>query len=306
MTGTSQDDPPFGPDVVVGRSRPVAESRPDRRLLPVVVASPHSGRIYPPEFLAQSQLPLERLRMTEDCFVDEICADAPALGAVLLHALFPRAFIDVNREAWELDPEMWSDPLPDHATTCTARIVAGLGTIARVVANAEEIYATRLPLAEAERRIRTCYLPYHAALRRLVDETRERFGFCILLDCHSMPSGAARGQGRSGRPADIVLGDCHGTSCDPRLIACAERLLEGRGYAVRRNAPYAGGHVTRHYGAPDEGIHALQVEINRALYLDEARLRRLPEIRRLRRDVSALVATLGGIDLAGAPPLAAE
>ena len=280
--------------------------RPDHQVLPVVVASPHSGRVYPPEFLAQSQLPLERLRMTEDCFVDEICSDAPALGAILLHALFPRAFIDVNREAWELDPEMWRDPVPDHATTCSARIVAGLGTIARVVANSEEIYATRLPLAEAERRISTCYAPYHRALRRLVDETRERFGFCILLDCHSMPSGAARGHGRSGRPADIVLGDCHGTSCDPRLVARAERFLAWRGYSVRRNVPYAGGHVSRHYGAPDDGVHALQVEISRALYLDEARLRRLPAIGRLRHDISGLVATLGGIDLGVAPPMAAE
>ena len=160
-----------------------------------------------------------------------------------------------------------------------------------MVANSEEIYATRLPLAEAERRITTCYAPYHRALRRLVDETRERFGFCVLLDCHSMPSGAARGHGKSGRPADIVLGDCHGTSCDPRLVARAERFLQWRGYSVTPER------ALRRWVRQPALRRARPTVFTRSrsrsaghLYLDEARLRRLPAIGRLRRDISGLVA----------------
>ena len=295
-----------GPGAAVGRSDPIRLDRPSEQTLPVVVASPHSGRTYPPEFVSQARLPLERLRMTEDCFVDEICADAPRLGAVMVRALFPRAFIDVNREPWELDPDMYREPLPEHARTRTARIVAGLGTIARVVANSEEIYAEPLSLAEAERRIRDWYRPYHAALRSLIAETQARFGFCVLLDCHSMPTAAARAVGARGRPADFVLGDCHATACDPHVTALAERVLEGLGYGVRRNTPYAGGYVTRHYGAPARGVHALQVEISRGLYMDEQRLERHAGIHALQQDMRSLIRSLGAISLPGSVALAAE
>ena len=303
--------PPEDPGRAAGPRAPDAPLRIDRpsgRRAPVVVASPHSGRAYPPAFVARARIPLRRLRSSEDCFVEEIFAGAPTLGAAMLRAQFPRVFVDVNREPWELDPAMFADALPGYAVTRNARIAAGLGTIARVVADSEEIYAGKLRFAEAERRVREYYRPYHAALRGLVDETRALFGHCVLLDCHSMPSATARPRpDRGGRAVDFVLGDCHGTSCDPAVTAEAERALAAMGYAVRRNAPYAGGFVTRHYGRPGEGVHALQVEINRAIYMDEERLARRPGIFRLARDMRALVAALGALPAPSpAASLAAE
>jgi N-formylglutamate amidohydrolase len=275
--------------------------RPHRQTLPLVVASPHSGRIYPESFVSRSRLPVHRLRSSEDAFIDEIFGTAPALGAPLLRALFPRVFVDVNREPYELDPAMFSTPLPSYVTTRNARIAAGLGTIARVVSNSESIYRDKLTFEEADARIKAFYDPYHRALASLIEETRDLFGFCILLDCHSMPSGAAGHRGdaasRSQR-IDVVLGDCHATACDPTLTGEAERLLTSMGYAARRNNPYAGGFVTRHYGRPREGVHALQIELNRGLYMDETRIERLNSISGLRENMAALIAHLGAMRFA--------
>lgn len=274
--------------------------RPSRQTLPLVVASPHSGRLYPESFVARSRLPLARLRSSEDGFVDEIFAAAPALGAPLLRAQFPRVYVDVNREPYELDPAMFSTPLPAYATTRNARISAGLGTIARVVSNSEPIYGDKLTFAEADQRIKEFYDPYHRALAALIDETRANFGFCILLDCHSMPSGAASQRGVSTSRAttvDAVLGDCHATACAPVVTTAAERLLMDMAYAVRRNNPYAGGFVTRHYGRPRDGVHALQIELNRGIYMDEERIERLPAIERLSHDMAALISGLGALQL---------
>ena len=273
--------------------------RPARQTLPVVVASPHSGRDYPADFIANSPLSPLRLRASEDSFVEEIFAAAPDLGAPLLQALFPRVYVDVNREAFELDPAMYSEPLPNYVTTRNARIAAGLGTIAKVVSNAEQIYRDKLSFTEVEQRIRAFHQPYHQALQGLIEETRAKFGYCILLDCHSMPSGATgqhAGRARRQGPIHAVLGDCHGTACDPMITAEAERLLTGMGYTVRRNNPYAGGYVTRHYGRPRDGIHALQIELNRALYMDEERVERLAGIDPLARDMAALIRGLGGLE----------
>lgn len=274
--------------------------RPKRQTLPLVVASPHSGRVYPESFVARSRLPLARLRSSEDSFVDEIFAAAPALGAPLLQAHFPRVYVDVNREPYELDPAMFSTPLPSYVTTRNARIAAGLGTIARVVSNSEPIYGDKLTFSEADQRIKAFYDPYHKALAALIEETRALFGFCILLDCHSMPSGATQqraGQANRAKTIDAVLGDCHATACAPVVTGQAERHLIELGYAVRRNNPYAGGFVTRHYGRPRDGIHALQIELNRALYMDEARIERLPSIAGISEDMASLVAALGAIQL---------
>lgn len=241
-----------------------------------------------------------RLRSSEDSFVDEIFAAAAALGAPLLRALFPRVFVDVNREPYELDPGMFDAPLPAFVTTRNARIAAGLGTIARVVSNSEPIYGDKLTFAEADQRIKRYYDPYHRALASLIEETRDQFGFCILLDCHSMPSGAATQRGgRSGptRPLDAVLGDCHGTACDATVTNEAERWLVDMGYAVRRNNPYAGGFVTRNYGRPRDGVHALQIELNRGIYMDESRIERLPAMAKLATDMSGLISALGEIRL---------
>lgn len=245
-------------------------ARPTDPCSPLVVASPHSGRDYPADFVAGSALDPLSLRRSEDSFVDELFKAAPSLGAPLIKALFPRAYVDVNREPYELDPAMFDGPLPLHANTDSPRVEAGLGTIPRVVAHRAEIYRHKLPVAEAFRRIDTCYFPYHRALADLVGETRARFGYCLLIDCHSMPS-AAHGSPARHSPfdIDIVLGDAYGTSCHPVMTATVKRILERSGLRVMRNQPYAGGYTTRHYGCPEQGVHALQIEVNRMLYMDE-------------------------------------
>src|SRR3954469_21008928 len=187
--------------------------RPLRCTLPLVLASPHSGAEYPDEFLAASRLDPLTLRRSEDSFVDEIFAFAPELGAPLVAARFPRAYLDVNREPWELDPTMFADALPNYVNSRSPRVRMGLGTIARVVASGEEIYARKLSFAEAKKRVDALYYPYHRALRRLVEETEAAFGGYLLIDCHSMPSAASAIGGETA--ADFVLGDCHGASCAP-------------------------------------------------------------------------------------------
>src|SRR5947208_16059033 len=193
--------------------------QPAARALPLVLASPHSGAEYPSDLLAASRLDPLTLRRSEDSFVDVLFGAGPELGAPLLAARFPRAYLDVNREPWELDPAMFSDVLPSFVNARSPRVRMGLGTIARVVASGEEIYARKLRFAEARRRIDALYHPYHHALRRLVDETEATFGGYLLLDCHSMPSAASAVGGQDG--ADIVLGDCHGASSAPAVLEAA-------------------------------------------------------------------------------------
>src|SRR6185437_1095595 len=218
---------------------------------------------------------------------------APALGAPLLAARFPRAYLDVNREAYELDPAMFADSLPDYVNVRSPRVRMGLGTIARVVASGEEIYCGKLCFAEAEERVETLYRPYHAALAQLIEETEDSFGCCLLVDCHSMPSGASAGAGREA--ADIVLGDCHGAACAPEIVEAARRYLSRRGFAVALNAPYAGGFTTGHYGRPRQRRHALQIEINRALYMDERSYRRRPGFAQLSQEMAGLIDRLGAV-----------
>ncbi len=263
--------------------------RPARRAVPLVVASPHSGANYPDDLLASSRLDPLTLRRSEDSFVDEIFATAPDIGAPLLAARFPRAYLDVNREAWELDPTMFADALPAFVNGRSPRVRMGLGTIARIVASGEEIYARKLRFAEARQRVEALYQPYHHTLRQLVEETEAAFGACLLLDCHSMPSAAGGDQGG----ADIVLGDCHGTACAPHLVEAARAFLARRNFAVALNAPYAGGFTTGHYGNPRRGRHALQIERNRALYMDERSYQRKLDFERLVSEMTALMRHLG-------------
>jgi N-formylglutamate amidohydrolase len=270
---------------------------PPRQRIGAVFCSPHSGTDYRAEFLTQSRLDPVMLRRSEDAFVDEIFSAAPDYGAVLLKAVFPRAYLDPNREPWELDQAMFEEALPPFVNTRSPRVTAGLGTIARVVANGEEIYAGKLKFAEVRQRIERYYRPYHAALQSLVDRTRERFGWCLLIDCHSMPSvGGPMDRDSGMRRVDFVLGDCHGAACSPLLSNTVESHLAGLGYVVTRNLPYAGGYVTRHYGRPAKGIHALQIEVNRALYMDEERVERGPRFPRLAEQMTGLIAAIGGID----------
>ena len=261
--------------------------RPSAERVPLVLASPHSGADYPADFLAAARLDPVALRRSEDSYVDELFAAAPALGAPLLAARFPRAYLDVNREAWELDPAMFAEALPGFVNAGSPRVHMGLGTIARIVANGEEIYAGKLSFAEVAGRIEALYFPYHQALQQLVEETEAVFGGCLVLDCHSMPSAACRRDA-----ADIVLGDCHGTACAPEIVAAARRCLAERGFDVAVNEPYAGGFTTGHYGDPPRRRHALQIEINRALYMDERNYRRKLRFTRIARDMAELVRQL--------------
>lgn len=263
---------------------------PEPQSAPLVLASPHSGRDYPAEFLALTRLTETRLAASEDRYVDELVAAGPSLGAPLLRALFPRSFVDLNREAFELDPTMFAEPLPDFVNSKSPRVAAGLGAIPRVISGGIDIYHQPMRFSDALKRIGVYYQPYHAALQGLIDATTAKFGVCLLVDCHSMPSDAPSGR---ERPPAFVLGDCHAVSCAPDIVATAEATLRRLGYRVARNRPYAGGHTTRHYGRPQQGVHALQIEINRALYMDERRLTRLPGFDGLAATMGELIFDLG-------------
>lgn len=251
---------------------PFVVREPLEQTTPVVFCSPHSGRIYPRAFLAASRLDAHTLRKSEDCFVDELFQSVVGLGAPLIAAQFPRAYLDVNREPYELDPELFSGRLPDFANTQSARVIGGLGTIARIVADTEEIYRERIPVGAAFERIERLYRPFHAALAQLLETTRRKFGMAILIDCHSMPS-SSMSQPAGSRP-HFVLGDRFGASCDAKLTRFLRDILQANGYEVQVNRPYAGGFITEYYGNPQRGVQTLQLEINRALYLDETSLKK--------------------------------
>lgn len=248
---------------------------PVAQTIPFVFNSPHSGRHYPADLIANSNLDSLSIRRSADHYVDELFADAPELGAPLLAAHFPRAYLDVNREPYELDPRMFDGPLPPYVNIGSMRVAGGLGTIPRIVAENMEIYRKRLSVEEGLERIETIYKPYHTCLRRLIARTHARFGLAILIDCHSMP-GNIRLSGSELRP-DFIIGDRYGTSASAELSRAALDFLDGMGFSAVRNKPYAGGFITEHYGRPVRGLHALQIEINRALYVDETTLEKKRE-----------------------------
>jgi N-formylglutamate amidohydrolase len=280
-----------------GNDNPLEVLSPEQQTAPVIFASPHSGTDYPADFVNNSPLDLPSLRKSEDSFVDELFAAAPDHGMPLLRALFPRSYIDPNREPFELDPGMFSDDLPDYANTQSSRVHAGLGTIARLVSSGQEIYGKKLRFAEAADRINANYRPYHRELRDLLDQTREEFGCYLLIDCHSMPSvGGPHDPDAGRRRADIVLGDCFASACNEAVIRTVETVFAARGYQVSRNKPFAGGFTTRHYGHPQQGRHALQIEINRALYMDEAAIQHNDGMAKMTSDVTAVIETLAGIE----------
>lgn len=257
---------------------------------PVICASPHSGRRYPPELLAAARLDLRQLRRTEDAYVDQLVRDAPTRGATLLRAEFGRAYVDLNRDPLELDPAMFDGPLPAGVKVHSTRVAAGLGVIPKLSASGREIYGRRLDVSEVERRLAHAHRPYHDALEQVVRTAIKAHGCALLLDWHSMPSSAARVGG--GAAPDVVLGDLHGRSCAPGVVDAIEAWCVRQGYRCQRNQPYAGGYTMERYGQPAGGVHALQIELNRALYLDEARLELTPGFDRLRRDLGGLVTTV--------------
>jgi len=262
---------------------------------PVLFNSPHSGSTYPTAFLDLCRLDVLTLRRSEDSFVDALFAGVVQQGYPLMRAHFPRCFVDANREPYELDPRMFDGRLPPFANTRSMRVAGGLGTVARVVGESQDIYERRIPVADALARIENLYKPYHRALRTLFTRLHRDFGAAVLIDCHSMPSSAGQKNERP-RP-EFVLGDRYGTSCVPVVAETVERTLRSMGYTVSRNKPYAGGFITEHYGNPAAGLHSLQLEINRALYMDERRYERAAGFDRLAADLETVAERLGEIPL---------
>lgn len=261
---------------------------------PLVFSSPHSGSIYPRRFLDSARLDAMALRRSEDAFVDDLFACAVAQGAPLLRARFPRAYLDLNREPYELDPRMFEGRLPGFVNTRSVRVAGGLGTVARLVGDSQEIYAGRLDVDEVLARVERLYKPYHATLRCLLDRAHRHFGHALLVDCHSMPSmpSSASVPDPRRQRTDFVIGDRYGTSADVELVDALEQAMIGLGYAVQRNKPYAGGYITEHYGAPPSGFHAIQIEVNRAIYMDERRMERTARFGLLQEHLATIVAAL--------------
>ncbi len=260
--------------------------RPATATAPVVFSSPHSGSVYPTSFVSDLRVPLIDLRRTEDAFVDELFEDAPSLGGVLIDARYGRAYVDLNRADRELDPDMFADGPPRPFAAGGARVAAGLGCLPKIAAGGEPIYSRRLSAAEGEHRLRVVYDAYHAGLASELGALKSLWGEAVLIDCHSMPSIQP---GRRALP-DIVLGDRFGSSCEPWLTSLLEGAFRDLGLTVARNAPYAGGYTTRRYGRPKKRVQAIQIEINRALYMDEPRVTRGSEfdtVRALIQEVCA-------------------
>lgn len=286
-------DPEPGPDAAACAA-PFEIIRPLRVLAPLVSASPHSGRLYPPDMMADAVLDPLAVRRSEDAHVDVLAAPAAHHGWPLILARYARAYVDLNREALELDPALF-DGEASGPCARTARAAAGLGSVAQVVAHGQAIYGRRLSFAEAEARLGRVYVPYHAALEALMAEAQAPFGCAVLLDWHSMPAAAAREAGPGPRP-DVVLGDRFGRAAAPAVTDLVERAFKARGYRVSRNRPYAGGYVTERHGRPVAHRHAIQIELARALYMDEETLEPNTHFTTLAHDLDRLCAELACAD----------
>jgi N-formylglutamate amidohydrolase len=284
-------------------SRPFDIVEPATWRAPIIFNSPHSGSVYPADFLTASRIDVVALRRSEDSFMDELIAGLSARGFPVVRVHFPRSYVDVNREPYELDPRMFTGRLPSFANTRSMRVAGGLGTIPRVVGDGQEIYRERLSVDDALSRIETLYKPYHRALRRLINKAHQAFGTVILVDCHSMPSiGISRDD--PVRP-DVVVGDRYGTSCCSLLAEVVSETFTSMGYSLGRNKPYAGGFITEHYGNPASGLHAVQIELNRAIYMDERKRERTARFDRIAADFAVLADALAQIPLSDLGPFQA-
>lgn len=247
---------------------------------PVIFSSPHSGRLYPDEFIELSNLPLLKLRQSEDFQVDHLVSDVVALGSPLIKATFPRAYCDPNRKPYELDPSMFSDRLPDYANTQSPRLSAGIGTIPKVVSVGQSIHKKKIPFTEALQRIENCYFPFHHQLKLLINECLRKFGVAFIVDCHSMPNPPEVNH------ADFVLGDRYGQSCPRDFTMNIARYIQAKGYRTAFNAPYAGGFITQKYSNPAQNAYTLQLEISRPLYMDAASLTLTENAEKLKSDLT--------------------
>ncbi len=292
----------------------MARALPAKAARPLVLDSPHSGRLYPADF--NHSVSRRSLHRMEDGFVDLVFDDTPQQGVAFIHARFARSYIDPNRAEHDLDPQMIDGPWPGAAPSNKSAL--GVGLIFRRNLDGAPIYTAPLPVDQVRHRIEAYYRPYHRLLAATLAATERRFGAVWHLNCHSMPACAAapahHGRQESHR-ADFCLGDLHGKSCDPRFTQTVARRLTSMGYRVSINEPYAGAELIRRYGDPATGRHSLQIEINRALYMDERLHRPHDGLRPLRRSMNRLVAALaddlgaddlGADDLSGYPVLAAE
>lgn len=284
-------------------SAPFHLIEPDRLTTGAVFNSPHSGSNYPAELIRRTRLDRLQLRASEDALVDQLFASAAHHGAPLLAARLPRAWVDLNRSPAELDPALIEGV---RAKGVNQRIAAGLGVVPRIVSEGAAIYSGKLSLAEAEERIRAVHAPYHAHLEALLWRARSRFGAAVLFDCHSMPTEALRTAPRvRGRMPDIVLGDRFGASAGRDVVAETQAAFERAGFIVGRNTPFAGGFITQRYGRPAQGLHAVQIEIDRGLYLDQQRIEPSDQFEEVRARIGEVVAELIRI-APGSTAMAAE
>jgi len=265
---------------------------PQRAAIPLVLDSPHSGTVYPDDF--EHAAPRALVRQAEDTYVAELYAMAPAMGATLIEALFPRAYIDPNRHLSDIDPlllaDEWSDPI-----TPSRKSELGIGLVWRLARGGVPMYARKLSAAEVRRRISQCYHPYHAAVATAIDGTHRAFGAVWHINCHSMPAIGDAMSDDPGRPrADVVLGDRDGSSCESEFTAFVAATLKGMDYSVAINDPYKGVELVRRHGRPAERRHSLQIEVNRKLYMDEATLNKNEGFARLRTNLGRLLEALAG------------
>ncbi len=276
---------------------------PDQDTSCVVFASPHSGSTYPSDMMCKTVLSDEQVRSSEDAFVDRLFDCAPAFGARFIKASAPRAYVDLNRSSDELDPALIEGVrLRGH----NPRVASGLGVIPRVVANGRAIYRGKIQLREAQERLERYWHPYHHQLQALLDDAHNHHGQSVLIDCHSMPHEAVESVARSGvRRPDVVLGDRFGAAASGDVVDRVEAAFAAQGFRVARNAPFAGAYIAQAYGRPSRGQHAVQVEIDRALYMDERRITPSRDFDAVQRALRAVVADIARIGQERAP-LAAE
>jgi N-formylglutamate deformylase len=259
-------------------------------LRPVVLDSPHSGRAYPADF--GHRAPLELLRRAEDAFVDDLYEDAPKFGAAFLKALFPRSYIDPNRHADEVDPELLAEPWP-RPMLASKKAEMGLGLIRRLIRGNVDIYDRRLSVAEIEGRIDGYHKPYHDELEIMLDEMHARFGAVWHVNCHSMKA-MGRSKGAKIPRDDFVLGDLDGVSCDPDFTEFVAATLRGFGYSVRLNHPFKGAELVGRFGRPLAGRHSLQIEVNRGLYMDEEKIEPVAGFDELKRNLNRMIEAIAG------------
>lgn len=273
---------------------PYRLSEPEQLTSAAVFDSPHSGREYPATFQDRSRLNPVRLRASEDALVDKLFASAPEFGAPLLCATAPRAWVDLNRGPHELDPALIEGA---RSVGINQRIAAGLGVVPRIVSEGTPIYDGKISLAEAEQRIAAVHAPYHARLEHLLRRAQDSFGQAILFDCHSMPSEALRAAPRvRGQLPDIVLGDRFGAAASREITQATQEAFESAGFLVARNAPFAGGYIIQRYGRPVRGLHAVQIEIDRGLYLDQSNVAASVNFQDIRDRLRDVTRQLAGIN----------